>query len=38
MNYIPGTALEFNKVAKDDCFSLIAPLLTVTKGQRINRT
>ena len=32
MNYIPGTALEFNKVAKDDCFSLIAPLLTVTKG------
>lgn len=32
MNYIPGTALEFNSVAKDDCFSLIAPLLTVTKG------
>ncbi len=32
MNYIPGTALNFNSVAKDDCFSLIAPLLTVTKG------
>lgn len=32
MNYIPGTALKFNSVAKDDCFSLIAPLLTVTKG------
>ncbi len=32
MNYIPGTALKFNKFATDDCFSLIAPLLTVTKG------
>ncbi len=32
MDYIPGTALKFNNVATDDCFSLIAPLLTVTKG------
>lgn len=32
MKYIPGTALEFHSVAKDDCFSLIAPMLTVTKG------
>lgn len=32
MKYIPGTALEFDKVAIENCFSLIAPLLTVTKG------
>lgn len=32
MEYIPGTMLQFNSVASEDCFSLIAPLLTVTKG------
>ncbi len=32
MEYIPGTTLPFNSVASEDCFSLIAPLLTVTKG------
>ncbi len=32
MKYIPGTALKFDKVAIENCFSLIAPLLTVTKG------
>lgn len=32
MEYIPGTTLTFNTVAADKCFSLIAPLLTVTKG------
>ena len=32
MEYIPGTTLTFNTVAADNCFSLIAPLLTVTKG------
>lgn len=32
MEYIPGTTLTFNDVAADNCFSLIAPLLTVTKG------
>lgn len=32
MEYIPGTTLPFNSVASEDCFSLISPLLTVTKG------
>ncbi len=32
MKYIPGTALKFDNVAINNCFSLIAPLLTVTKG------
>lgn len=32
MKYIPGTVLNFNSAASDDCYSLIAPLLTVTKG------
>lgn len=32
MEYIPGTTLQFNNVASEDCFSLISPLLTVTKG------
>lgn len=32
MEYIPGTTLAFNDVAADNCFSLIAPLLTITKG------
>ena len=32
MEYIPGTTLTFNNIAADNCFSLIAPLLTVTKG------
>lgn len=32
MEFIPGTTLLFNSVASEDCFSLIAPLLTVTKG------
>lgn len=32
MDYIPGTTLPFNDVVLEDCFSLISPLLTVTKG------
>ena len=32
MEYIPGTTLAFNDSAVDNCFSLIAPLLTITKG------
>ena len=32
MDYIPGTTLTFNNIVADNCFSLIAPLLTVTKG------
>lgn len=32
MEYIPGTTLTFNNIVADNCFSLIAPLLTVTKG------
>lgn len=32
MEYIPGTTLPFNNAASEDCFSLISPLLTVTKG------
>ncbi len=32
MQYIPGTTLSFNSAASEDCFSLISPLLTVTKG------
>lgn len=32
MEYIPGTTLAFNDGAADNCFSLIAPLLTITKG------
>ena len=30
--YIPGTVLRFNSSAAEDCYSVIAPLLTVTKG------
>lgn len=29
---IPGTVLKFNSAVADDCYSVIAPLLTVTKG------
>lgn len=29
---IPGTALKFNSSTADDCYSVISPLLTVTKG------
>lgn len=32
MEYIPGTTLTFNNIAADNCFSLIAPLLSITKG------
>lgn len=32
LEYIPGTTLKFNYSASDDCFSVISPLLTVTKG------
>lgn len=32
LEVIPGTALKFNSAAADDCYSIIAPLLTVTKG------
>lgn len=32
MNLIPGTVLKFNSVAAENCYSVIAPLLTVTKG------
>jgi DNA-binding transcriptional MerR regulator len=32
LEYIPGTTLPFNNAASEDCFSLISPLLTVTKG------
>ena len=32
MEHIPGTTLPFNNAATEDCFSLISPLLTVTKG------
>lgn len=29
---IPGTVLDFNSSAAENCYSLISPLLTVTKG------
>ncbi len=32
MDLIPGTVLKFNGVAAENCYSVIAPLLTVTKG------
>ena len=32
MEYIPGTVLKFNSAVADNCYSVIAPLLTVTKG------
>jgi DNA-binding transcriptional MerR regulator len=32
LEHIPGTTLPFNNTASEDCFSLISPLLTVTKG------
>ena len=32
LELIPGTVLNFNSVAADNCYSVIAPLLTVTKG------
>lgn len=32
MDYIPGTVLKFDSVVADSCYSVIAPLLTVTKG------
>lgn len=32
MDLIPGTVLKFNSVAAENCYSVIAPLLTVTKG------
>ncbi len=32
LDLIPGTVLNFNSVAAENCYSVIAPLLTVTKG------
>ena len=32
LELIPGTVLNFNSVAAENCYSVIAPLLTVTKG------
>lgn len=32
MDKIPGTVLPFNSLTADNCYSVIAPLLTVTKG------
>ena len=34
---IPGTMLDFNPVIAEDCFSTIAPLLTVTKGLTLSQ-
>lgn len=32
LDLIPGTVLKFNSSAAEDCYSMIAPLLTVTRG------
>lgn len=32
LDLIPGTVLKFNISAAEDCYSVISPLLTVTKG------
>ncbi|MBR5190794.1 MAG: DUF1836 domain-containing protein [Clostridia bacterium] len=34
---IPGTALPFNISAAENCYSLISPLLTVTKGLTLSQ-
>lgn len=34
---IPGTVLEFKKSAAQDCYSVIAPLLTVTGGLTLSQ-
>lgn len=32
LDLIPGTVLKFNSSAAEDCYSVISPLLTVTRG------
>lgn len=32
LDLIPGTVLKFNNSAAEDCYSVISPLLTVTRG------
>lgn len=37
MKYIPGTVLEFKPSCANDCYSVIAPLLTVTGGLTLSQ-